>query len=92
MKLRDYFDPTKSQTYTKISAPLADKVSFRINCHILQLLPTFYERFDEEPNEFLEEFTNTCMTYNYRGVSEEHLKRIIFSVELKIKPKSGLDV
>ena len=27
MKLREYFDPTESQSYTRISAPLDDNVS-----------------------------------------------------------------
>ena len=47
--------------------PLADNVSFRIDPHMLQLLPTFDERFDEEPNKFLDECINICMTSNYHG-------------------------
>ena len=62
MKLREYSDPTKSQSYTRISAPLADNVSFRIDPHMLQLLLNFHGKFNEEPYEFLEEFTDICMT------------------------------
>ena len=51
MKLREYSDHFVSQTYTRISTLLVN-VSFRIDLHMLQLLPTFYERFNEEPNEF----------------------------------------
>ena len=54
---------------------------------MLQLLPTFYGRFNEKSYEFLEELTNICMTYNYPGVSEEHLKMRIIFLELKDKDK-----
>ena len=83
MKLTGYFDPIESQSYTRISAPLADNVSFRIDPHMLQLLPTFYGRF----NEFREEFTDKCMTYNDLGVSKEHIKMRIFPIALKDKAK-----
>ena len=40
---RAYFDPFESQTHSSVSAPLYDNVSFRIEAHIFQSLPTFYE-------------------------------------------------
>ena len=92
MKLREYFDPTESQSYTRISAPLADNMSFRIDRHMLQLLLTFYGRFNEEPYEFLEEFTDICMIYNYPGVSKEHLKMRIFPLALKDKAKEWFNL
>ena len=57
---------------------------------MLQLLPTFYESFNEEPYEFLDEFTDICMTYNYPGVPQEHLWMRIFLLALKDKAKDGL--
>ena len=33
--------------------------------------------------EFLEELIDICMTYNYLGVAQEHLKMRIFPQELK---------
>ena len=54
MKIREYSDPSESQAYTRISAPLAENITFRIDPHMLQLLPTFYGRFNEEPYDFLE--------------------------------------
>ena len=92
MKLREYFDPSKSQTYARISAHLADNMSFRIETHMLQLLVAFYGRFNEEPNEFLEDFTNICITYNYPEVSQEHLKMRIFPLSLKDKAKDWFKV
>ena len=90
MKLREYSDPIKSQSYTRISAPLAKTVSLRIDPRMLQLLPTFYERFNEEPYEYLDEFTDICMTYNYLGVPQEHLRMRIFPLALKDKAKDSL--
>ena len=54
---------------------------------MLQLLRTFYGRFNEEPYEFLEDFTDICMTYNYLGVSQENLKMQKFPLALKDKAK-----
>ena len=82
MRIREYSDPFESQAYTRISAPLAENKTFKIDPHMLQLLPTFYGRFNEEPYDFLEEFTDICMSYNYSGVSQEHLKMRVFSFAL----------
>ena len=87
MKIREYSDPSESQAYTRISAPLAENITFRIDPHMLQLLPTFYGRFNEEPYDFLEEFTDICMSYNYSGVSQEHLKMRVFPFALKDRAK-----
>ena len=54
-----------------------------IDPHMLQLLLIFNGRFSEEPNDLLEEFTTTCMIYNYPRVSPEHVKMIIFPLSLK---------
>ena len=90
MKLRECSNPSKNQTYTRISAYLANNMSSRLNPHMLQLLPMFYGRFNEEPYEFLEEFIDRCMNYNYPQVSQEHLKTKIFPLALKDKAKGWL--
>ena len=82
MKLREYFHPSKCQTYTRISAPLYDNVSYKINPHMLQLLPTLYGRFNDKPYEFLEVFTNISVE-----VFQEHLNVRIFPLELKDKAR-----
>ena len=52
MKLIDYSDPCEWQTYTGVTTLLAKNFSFRIDPHILKLLPTFYEKLYGDPNEF----------------------------------------
>ena len=61
-----------------------------IDPHILQLLSTFYERSNEEPYEFLDEFIDICMTNNIPRVPKEYLKRRIFHLGLKDKAKEWL--
>ena len=90
VKLREYLDPSESQTYTRISAPIADNVPFKIDPHMLQLLPTFTGGFNEEPYEFLEEFHDICATYNYPGVPQEILKMRIFPFALRSRAKEWM--
>ena len=67
MKQREHSNPLESQTYTRISY---DNVLFKINPHMLQFLPTFYGRFNEEIYEFLEEFIYICTIHTYPIVSK----------------------
>ena len=87
MKLREYVDPFESQTFWDPSdiSPSVGNASFWIDPHMFQLLPTFNVRFNEEPNDLVEEFTATYMIYTYPRVSPEHLKMRIFPLELKDK-------
>ena len=57
-----------------VITPLTHNLLFRIDPHMLKLLPTLYGRLNEEPYEFLEEFTDICRISNYLGVPQEHLK------------------
>ena len=52
MKLRDYSNPYESQINTT-STSLLDNVSFRIDCHMLQLLPICCGSFMKSPVIFL---------------------------------------
>ena len=69
MKLRKYLDPFESQTHIRISEALADNISLRIHPCMPQVMPMFYGKLKEEPYEFLEEFLNIFMTFNYPSVS-----------------------
>ena len=58
--LKELSTPSDYDDFTRISAPLNDNVNFKIDATMWNFLPIFHQRFNDEPYEFLQEFTQFC--------------------------------
>ena len=84
--LKKLLAPSDYDDFTGILAPLNDNVNFKIDATMLNFLPSFHGRFNDEPYIFLREFTQFCSSYCFPGISQV-VKLMLFPFEMKDKTR-----
>ena len=86
-RLNDYARPVVQRQTTRINGPLQRGANFKIDSHILGLLPTFYELSTEDPYRHVDEFSQVCELNQFHNVPFETAKMLFFPFTLKERAK-----
>ena len=73
-RLSDYARPVVIRQTTRVNAPLQRGPNFKIDSHILGLLPTFHGLLSEDPYQHVDEFSQVCEFNQFHKVSSEMAK------------------
>ena len=70
-RLSDYARPVVQRQTTRVNAPLRRGANFKIDSHILGLLPTFHGLPSEDPYRHVDEFSQVCEFNQFHNVPSE---------------------
>ncbi|XP_027120419.1 uncharacterized protein [Coffea arabica] len=101
--VEDEFSMANTQTLRELATPklthqplcitfptLSENTSFELKSGLIQLLPSFYGLFGEEPHKHVKEFEVVCSSMKPPGVTEEQIRLRAFSFSLKDAAKDWL--
>ena len=86
-RLKDYARPVVQRQTTRVNAPLRRGANFKIDSHILGLLPTFHGLPSEDPYRHVDEFSQVCEFNQFHNVPSETAKMRFFPFTLKERAK-----
>ena len=86
-RLSDYARPVVQRQTTRVNAPLRRGANFKIDSHILGLLPTFHGLPSEDPYRYVDEFSQVCEFNQFHDVPSEMAKMRFFPFTLKERAK-----
>ena len=86
-RLSDYARPVVQRQTTRVNAPLERGANFKIDLHILGLLPTFNGLPSEDPYRHVDEFSQVCKFNQFHNVPSETAKMRFFPFTLKERAK-----
>ena len=86
-RLNDYAGPVVQRQTTRVNAPLQRGANFKIDSHILGLLPSFHGLPSEDPYRHVDEFSQVCEFNQFHNVPFEKAKMHFFPFTLKERAK-----
>ena len=86
-RLSDYGRPVVQRQTTRVNAPLRRGANFKIDSHILGLLPTFHGLPSEDPYRHVDEFSQVCEFNQFHNVPSETAKMRFFPFTFKERAK-----
>lgn len=88
--MRDYTAP---KDYTAPTCLVLTPITqhFEIRPAIIQLLPNYYGKENENPYKHVKDFFNLCSTFNYIEVDIEQIRLRLFPFSLKDKAQDWFD-
>ena len=86
-RLSDYARPVVQRQTTRVNAPLQRGANFKIDSHILGLLPIFHGLPSEDPYRHVDEFSQVCEFNQFHNVPSETAKMRFFPFTLKERAK-----
>ena len=86
-RLSDYARPVVQRQTTRVNVPLQRGANFKIDSHILGLLPTFHGLPSEDPYRHVDEFSQVCEFNQFHNVPSETAKMRFFLFTLKERAK-----
>ena len=86
-RLNDYARPVVQRQTTRVNAPLQRGENFKIDSHILGLLPTFHGLPSEDSYRHVDEFSQVCEFNQFHNVPFETAKMCFFPFMLKKRAK-----
>ncbi|CAA6672149.1 unnamed protein product [Spirodela intermedia] len=90
MRLHDHSAPLQYRRINRMNAPIENNTNFRVDHHLVQMLPHFHGMAHEEPYKHLEDFSQVCEISHYPNVPIETAKMKLFPFTLKDKAKDWL--
>ena len=88
--LRDYARQVGQRQTMRVYAPLQRSANFKIDSHILGLLPTFLVLPSRDPYRHVDEFSQVCEFNRFHNVPSETAKMRFFLFTLKERAKELL--
>ena len=82
-RLSDYARPVVQRQTMRVNAPLQRGANFKIDSHILGLLPTFLGVPSEDPYRHVDKFSQVCEFNQFHNVPSEMAKMRFFPFTLK---------
>ena len=73
--LSDYARPVLQQPVTRIHAPLTRGANFRIDSHVMSMLPIFHGKSSEDPYRHVDELSQVCEINHLQNVPANTIKR-----------------
>ena len=85
--LSDYARLVLQGLVTRIHAPLARNVNFRIDSHVMSMLPIFHGKPSEDPYRHVDELSQVCEINQIHNVSADIMKMKLFPATLRDRAK-----
>ena len=86
-RLSDYARPVLRRPVTQIHAPLNRGANFRIDSHVMSMLPIFHGKPFEDPYRHVDELSQVCEINQIHNVSADIMKIKLFSATLRDRAK-----
>ena len=86
-RLSDYARPVLQRPVTRIHAPLARNANFRIDSHVMSMLPIFHGKPSEDPYRHVDELSQVCEINQIHNVSTDIMKMKLFPATLRDRAK-----
>ena len=88
--MKEYFIPSNYQPSSCIQLPNVLALQYEIKSSAIQMLQSFYEKTNEDPYKYLDEFLEICSTVKIQNFTDDALKLTLFPFSLKDKAKHWL--
>ena len=85
--LSDYARPVLQRPITRIHAPLKRGANFRIDSHVMSMLPIFHGKPSEDPYRHIDELSKVCEISYLQNVPADTMKMKIFPATLRDRAK-----
>ena len=86
-RLSDYARPVLQRLVTRIHAPLNRGANFRIDSHVMSMLPIFHGKPSEDPYKHVDELSQVCETNHLQNVPANTMKMKLFPATLRDRAK-----
>ena len=88
--LSDYARPVLQRRVTCIHAPIGRNVNFRIDSHVMSMLPIFHGKPSKDPYRHIDELSQVCEINQIHNVSADVMKMNFFPTTLRDRTKDWL--
>ena len=85
--LSDYARPVLKRLVTRIHAPLTRGDNFRIDSHVMSMLPIFYGKPSKDPYRHVDELSQVCEINHLQNVPADTMKMKLFPTSLRDRAK-----
>ena len=82
-RLSDYARPILQRPITRINAPLPRNANFRIDSHVMSMLPIFHGKPFEDPYRHVDELSQVCEINHIHNVSVDVMNTKLFHGTLR---------
>ena len=86
-RLSDYARPILQRPLTRIHAPLTRGANFRIDSHVMSMLPIFHGKPSEDPYRHVDEFSQVCEINHLQNVPADTMKMKLYLATLRDRAK-----
>ena len=86
-RLSDYARPVLQRPVTRIHAPLARNANFRIDSHVMSMLPIFHGKPSEDPYRHVDDISQVCEINQIHNVLADVMKMKLFPATLRDRDK-----
>ena len=86
-RLSDYARPVLQRPVTRIHAPRGRNANFRIDPHVMSMLPIFHGKPSEDPYRHVDQLSQVCEINQIHNVSADVMKMKLFPVTLRDRVK-----
>ena len=86
-RLSYYARPVLQRSVTRINAPLARNANFRIDSHVMSMLPIFHGKPSEDPYRHVDELSQVCEINQIHNVLADVMKIKLFPATLRDRAK-----
>ena len=86
-RLSDYARHVLQRLVTRIHTPLARNANFRIDWHVMSMLPIFHGKPSEDPYRHVDELSQVCEINQIHNVSADVMKMKLFPATLRDRAK-----
>ena len=86
-RLSDYARPVLQRPVTRIHAPLTRGANFRIDSHVMSMLPIFHGKPSEYPYRHIDELSLVCEINHLQKVPPDTMKMKLFPATLRDRAK-----
>ena len=81
-RLSDYARPVLQRRVTRIHAPLNRGANFRIDSHVMSMLPIFHGKRSEDPYRHVDKLSKVCEINHFLNVPADTMKMKLFFATL----------
>ena len=86
-RLSDYARPVLQRPVTRIHEPIGRNANFRIDSHVISMLPIFHGKPSEDPHRHINELSQVCEINQIHNVSADVMKIKLFPATLRDRAK-----
>ena len=85
--LSDYARPDLQRPVTRIHAPIGRNANFRIDSHVMSMLPIFHAKPSKDPYRHVDELSQVCEINQIHNVLADVMKMKLFPATLRDRTK-----